>query len=148
MKKESFKPLELTAFVSVGFNFLVVVLHSAAHQVLGIKANAAQLTFIIPVIIIMPLVAGFMLPKFKKAGALLLALSMLGSFLFGLYYHFIAGTIDHVEHVAHLEPAFWARTFEVTAYLLLVAEGAGAIIGFLLLNQSPNFKNYAARTDF
>lgn len=136
------------ALVSVGFNFLVVVLHSIAHEKLGVKANAAQLAFIIPIIIIAPLVAALLLLKFKKAGAFLLGLSMLGSFLFGLYYHFIANTIDHVAHVAHLEPAFWAMTFEATACLLLVAEGAGAIIGLLLLNQSPNFKNYAARTDF
>jgi hypothetical protein len=148
MKKVSFKPLELTAFVSVGFNFLVVVMHSVAHKVLGVRANAAQLAFIIAVIIIAPLVAGFVLPKFKKAGAILLMLSMLGSFSFGLYYHFIANTIDHVAHVAHLEPAFWALTFEVTACLLLLAEVPGAIAGLLLLSQSPNFKNYAARTDF
>lgn len=148
MKKDSFKPLELTAFVSVGFNFLVVVLHSVAHEVLGVKANAAQLAFIIPVIIIAPLVAGFVLPKFKKAGAILLMLSMLGSFFFGLYYHFIANTIDHVAYVAHLKPAFWAMTFGVTAYLLLLAGVPGAIAGLLILNQSPNFKNYAARTDF
>jgi hypothetical protein len=148
MKKDSFKPLELTAFATIGFNFLVVVLHSVAHEVLGVKANAAQLAFIIPVIIIAPLVAGFVLPKFKKAGAILLMLSMFGSFSFGLYYHFIANTIDHVAYVAHLKPAFWAMTFEVTAYLLLLAEVPGAIAGLLILNQSPNFKNYAARTDF
>jgi hypothetical protein len=148
MKKEFFKPLELTAYITIGFNFLAVIFHSVAHEVLGVKANAAQLSFIIPVIIIAPPVAGFMLPKFKKAGALLLTFSMLGSFLFGLYYHFVAITIDHVAHVAHLEPAFWAMTFEVTAYLLLLVEVPSAIAGLLILNQSRNFKNYAARTDF
>lgn len=114
MKKEFFQPLELTAYASVGFNFAVVILHSVAHEILGVKASAAQLSFIIPVIIVAPPVAGFMLPKFKRAGAVLLAFSMLGSFLFGLYYHFVASTIDHVAHVAQLEPAFWAMTFKIT----------------------------------
>src|SRR3712207_8374402 len=37
--------------------------------------------------------------------------SMLGSFLFGLFYHFILQTHDHVAHVAHLAPASWASVF-------------------------------------
>jgi hypothetical protein len=146
MKKESLQTLELMAFATIGFNFLTVVLHSVAHEVLNVKASPAQLAFIIPVIIIAPVAVGFMLPKYKKAGALLLMLSMLGSFLFSLYYHFIANTIDHVGHVANMVPAFWAATFNVTAYLLLLVEIAGTIIGFLLVKQSPSFNNYAART--
>ena len=151
MKKESLqalRTLEVAAFTIIGLNFLTVVLHSIAHEILGVKATPAQLAFIIPVIIIAPVAAGFMLPKFKKVGAVLLMLSMLGSFFFGLYYHFIANTIDHIGHVAHMEPAFWAATFIVTGYLLLLAEVLGVIVGFLLLNQSQSFKNYEARTNF
>lgn len=148
MKQKTFQRMELTAYAIIGLNFLTVVLHSVAHEILRVKATSAQLAFIIPVIIVAPVVSGFVLPKFKKAGAILLLLSMVGSFFFGLYYHFVAHTIDHVSHVATLEPAFWGTIFVVTAYLLLLVEIPGAIVGLLLLNQAPTFKNYVARTDF
>jgi hypothetical protein len=139
----------LTALGLVGFHFLTVVLHSIAHEVLSVKATPAQLAFIIPVIIFAPLVAGLALPKFKRAGAALLLASMLGSFVFGLYYHFVADTIDHVAHVAHREPTFWAATFQVTAYLLAVSEVFGAAAaGVLIAGRSRFFKQYATRTGF
>jgi hypothetical protein len=58
---------------------------------------------------------------------------MLGSFVFGLYYHFVADTIDHVAHVARLQPAFWSAMFQVTAHLLAVSEVVGAALAGLLL---------------
>ena len=141
--------LMLTSLGLVGFHFLTVVLHSVAHQVLSVKATPAQLAFIIPVIIFAPVISGFMLPKFKKAGAALLLTSMAGSFVFGLYYHFVADTIDHVAHVAHVEPAFWSAMFQVTAHLLAVSEVVGAAVaGMLLGGRSRPFKRYAARTYF
>lgn len=143
------RALKLMALVLVGFHFLTVVLHSVAHEVLSVKATPAQLAFIIPVIIFAPVVSGFMLPKFEKAGAALLLASMLGSCVFGLYYHFVADTIDHVAHVARLQPAFWSAMFQVTACLLAASEVAGTAVGGLLLAcRSQPFKHYAARTDF
>ena len=143
------RALKLTALWLVGFHFLIVVLHSIAHEILKVKASPAQLAFIIPVIIVAPVVAGVMLPKFKQAGTVLLLLSMLGSFVFGLYYHFIADTIDHVAHVAQLQPAFWSSMFLVTAYLLLVSEALGVVGAALsLAGRSQAFKQYAARTSF
>ena len=142
--------LVLMSLGLVGFHLLTGVVHSVAHEVLSVKATAAQLAFIIPVIFIAPLVAGFMLLKFRKAGAALLLASMVGSFVFGLYYHFVAETIDHVAHVARLEPALWSAAFRVTAYLLAASEvaGAAAAAAVLLAGRPRPFKRYAARTDF
>ena len=114
-------------------HFLVVVLHSFAHQLLPVTASPAQLAFIFPVIIVAPVVAGIMLPKFEMFGAVLLTASMIGSFVFGVYYHFIAETIDHVAHVAQLEPHRWSQIFLATSYLLAISELLGAIVGVLLL---------------
>jgi hypothetical protein len=61
----------------------------------------------------------------------LLTASMLGSLLFGIYYHFIADTIDHVAHVAHREPLFWSQMFVATSYLLAITEAAGVVVGSL-----------------
>jgi hypothetical protein len=126
----------------------MVVLHSIAHEVLSIKATPAQLAFIIPVIMVAPVVAGLLLLKSERMGATLLVISMTGSFFFGLYYHFIAHTIDHVAHVAGLQPAFWTGTFIITAYLLAFSEMLGAFAGFLISKQSQSFKDYAGRTSF
>jgi hypothetical protein len=147
MSRQSTRALRLTALGLVGFHFLTVVLHSIAHEVLGVKATPAQLAFVVPFIIVGPLAAGLMLQKFARGGAVLLAVSMLGSFVFGLYYHFIADTIDHVAHVARLEPAFWSSMFTVTSYLLLASEAAGAAVAWPLIANAPRpFKNHAART--
>jgi len=127
------RTLKLTALAVVTFHFVIVVLHSIAHQILPVPATPAQLTFIVPVIIVAPIVAGFMLLKFETAGMLLLAASMLGSFVFGLYYHFIADTIDHVAHVAQMQPVLWSQMFQATSYLLAISEAAGAAVGLVWL---------------
>jgi hypothetical protein len=125
--------LKKVALAIVAIHFVVVVLHSIAHQLLSVNASPAQLAFIFPVIIVAPVVAGFMLPKFEKFGTVLLTASMLGSLVFGVYYHFIAETIDHVAHVARLEPHLWSQMFLATSYLLAIFELLGAIVGLLLL---------------
>jgi len=137
--------MKITALTVVAIHFVVVVLHSIAHNVLPVEATPAQLAFILPVIIVAPLVAGVILIKFEKAGMILLTATMLGSLIFGIYYHFIADTIDHVAHVAHREPLFWSQMFVVTSYLLAITEAAGAAVGLIsLLRQKQSIKSYAA----
>ena len=141
------RALKLMALWLVVIHFVIVVMHSIAHEILKVKATTAQLAFIIPVIIVAPVVAGFMIPKFNRAGTVLLFASMIGSFVFGLYYHFIADTIDHVSHVARLQPAFWSMMFQLTSYLLLVSELLATVVtGLSLIRRSEPFKGYAART--
>jgi hypothetical protein len=125
------------ALYAVVAHAAVLVAHSAAHEILGVKASPAQLVFIVAVIIVAPLVAGLLLWKRKeKAGALLLTCSMIGSLLFGVYYHFIADTTDHVSHVARMSPAGWAVVFQATALLLALIEAFGAWAGWLVLKRS------------
>ncbi|MEN3325962.1 MAG: hypothetical protein V7638_769 [Acidobacteriota bacterium] len=125
------------ALAVIAIHFVVVVLHSIAHQLLSVNASPAQLAFIFPVIIVAPVVAGFMLPKFEKFGTVLLTASMIGSFVFGVYYHLIADTIDHVAHVAQLEPQRWSQVFVATSYLLAISELLGAVVGLMLLLRTP-----------
>jgi hypothetical protein len=129
--------LKKIALAVVAIHFVVVVLHSIAHQTLSVNASPAQLAFIFPVIIVAPVVAGFMLPKFEKFGTVLLTASMIGSLVFGVYYHLIADTIDHVAHVAQLEPQRWSQMFVATSYLLAISELLGAVVGLMLLLRTP-----------
>ena len=126
-------------------HFVIVVLHSAAHQVLPVVATPAQLAFIVPAIIIAPVLAGFLLSKFDLPATILLTASMLGSFVFGLYYHFIADTIDHVAHVARMQPVFWSQMFQVTSYLLAISEIFGAVIGAALILRLVSQRHGVAR---
>jgi hypothetical protein len=116
----------------------VLVVHSAAHEVLGVEASPAQLAFIVAVIIVAPLAGGLLLWKGNvKAGALVLTASMTGALAFGVYYHFVADTADHVSHVARLSPAGWAVAFQASALLLSLAEAFGAWAGARVLSGNP-----------
>jgi hypothetical protein len=128
------RALKLTALGVVVIHFVVVLLHSIAHEKLPVKATPAQLAFIIPVIVVAPVLAGLLLLKFEKAGTILLTASMLGSLIFGVYYHFIADTIDHVAHVARMQPLYLSQMFTVTAYLLAISETAGTAVGIYYLS--------------
>ena len=125
------------ALYAVVAHAAIGALHSAAHAILGVKVSPPQLVFIVVAIIVAPLVAGLMLWRGKvKEGAFLLTCSMLGALMFGIYYHFIADTTDHVSHVATLAPAGWAVVFQATALLLALIEAFGALAGALVMKKS------------
>jgi len=137
--------LKLSAVALVVIHFVVVVLHSRAHDKLPVEATPAQLVFNIPVIVVAPVVAVIVLAKFEKAGMVLLVAAMLGSLVFGVYYHFIADTIDHVAHVAHREPLFWSQMFVVTSYLLGITEAAATAVALIWLKrQTQPLKDFPA----
>ena len=62
----------------------------------------------------------------RRAGAAVLAATMVASLLFGLYFHFVADTADHV---ARREHSMSGLLFIVTAALLVPAEALGAWFG-------------------
>src|SRR5215213_10871289 len=125
------------ALCAVAAHAAVLVVHSAAHEILGVEASTPQLIFIVAVIIVAPLVAGLLLWKGKvKAGAILLTCSMTGSLAFGVYYHFVADTADHVSHVARMSPAGWAVAFQASALLLALIEALGAWAGAAVMKKS------------
>lgn len=110
---------------------LVNVVHALAHSRLYIYMSLWQNVYIFVVIIALPLVSGFLLwrrPGRIGVGFSLLFLSMLGSLVFGGYYHFIAPGPDNV---AWLTEHSWTVPFQITAVLLALTEAGGAIIGLL-----------------
>ena len=107
---------------------LVVVPHGVAHNILHIEMNLWQNVYILVVINLLPIVAAVLIWRRKKLGFLLLLLSMAGSFVFGLFYHFIAAGPDNVSS---LGPYPWSNTFLWSAVLLAILEAAGTIVGYL-----------------
>ena len=85
--------------------------------------------YVAGVITLAPLVAAALLfTRKKRMGALLFALSMLGSFTFGFWYHFLSETNDNVAHVS----GPWHSVFLWTAIALAVIELAATLVGVRL----------------
>src|SRR5215210_3409691 len=104
----------------------ISVFHGLAHQGAMVTLTIFGSVYVLVVITLAPLVAGGLLfTRWARSGALLLALSMLGSFVFGGWYHFLSATNDHVSQVH----GPWRSTFFWTAIVLAVSELGGAMIG-------------------
>ncbi len=113
-------------------HLLVNIIHGVAHRELHIQLGPAAMLFVIGVIVLCPLLAMVLLwTSQKRLGLILLVLSMAGSFLFGLYNHFVAIGPDHVGKQAS---GPWGTTFALTAYLLLLTEAIGSYIGLHFLH--------------
>lgn len=116
--------------------------HGAAHQNLGVKLSQPQILFVAFVITIAPIVAGILLWKgLVRIGAILLACSMLGSLLFGVYNHFVAISPDHVSHLTITTGTNWVWIFQSTAVLVAVIEAFGIWVGIQVLKRSRGLLN-------
>ena len=104
----------------------ISIFHGRAHQGAMVTLTTFGSVYVLVVITLAPLVAGGLLfTRWDRIGALLLALSMLGSFAFGGWYHFLSATNDHVSQVH----GPWRSTFIWTAIVLAVSELVGVMIG-------------------
>jgi len=117
-------------------SLVIGMVHSAAHLELHIELSAAEKLFVEGVTVVGPLLAMVLLwTRWRRLGFGLLALTMAGSLVFGLYHHFVAMGPDHVgAQVA----GFWGTTFVLSACLLFLAEAVGTYLGvrFLLGSQA------------
>ncbi|MEK6337693.1 MAG: hypothetical protein AABM67_22460 [Acidobacteriota bacterium] len=124
--KETKHSLAKVAVILVALHLIVSIVHGAGHVNLHIDLAAWQQVYVLVVITLLPLVAAVMLWRRRwRGGFLLLFCSMIGSLLFGGYYHFIAAGADNVSS---LGPHAWAGPFQITAGLLALTEAAGALI--------------------
>jgi hypothetical protein len=112
-------------------HLLVNIAHGLAHRELRVGLDLPASIFVIVVVLVSPLLAMALVWTTKKRiGLILLSLSMFGSFLFGLYHHFLVASQDHVRSQP---PGGWGIVFVLTAYGLLITEAIGAYIGIHFL---------------
>ena len=117
------------ALALVLVHLLVSTVHGWAHQAAMVALTTFGYVYVVVVITLMPFLAAVLLfTRKKKMGALLLALSMFGSFIFGFWYHFLSHTSDNVTQVHGPSHS----TFLWTAIALAVIELAGTVVGFRL----------------
>lgn len=125
-------------------HLLVNIAHGLAHQELHVGLAPPDLIFVIVVVLISPLLAmGLLWTTAKRLGLMLLSLSMFGSFLFGLYHHFLAMSPDHVRS----QPSSpWGLAFVLTAYGLPITEAIGTYVGVHFLWIARKGSNSVAKT--
>ena len=115
------------AWLIVLLHVVISTVHGIAHMRLGITLNAFQSAYVLLVITLAPILAAvLLLVRRIRPGFILLALSMAGSLVFGIYWHYLAESPDNV---AHLHEGTLPALFRATALLLVVSEVGGVVIG-------------------
>src|SRR5262245_41992637 len=91
--------LAWAAAAVVIFNLVVNSLHGASHERTHVGLTAWQLAFVVTTVYVLPIAAAALYwTPLRQTGAMLLAASLVAAVLFGVYFHFIADTSDHVSH--------------------------------------------------
>ena len=119
------------ATIAVLAHLIVAVVHGQAHTRLGVGLSNSQQLYVLAIIVLAPLVAlALSYTRYARAGLWLLLASMLGSLIFGVVYHYIIISPDHVAHL----PSGEARgLFRVTAVLLSITETFGVVVAAMAL---------------
>ena len=120
--------------VAVLVHLAVNIAHGRAHGELGVGLNEFQNVYVITVILIAPLIAMLLIwTRYARTGLLVLVISMAGSLIFGVIYHYVVVSPDHVSH---LPPGSAQGVFRMTAFLLAVTELFGVVVGMLGLRSN------------
>ena len=126
----------LLTTVSVLAHLVVSIIHGRAHEGLAVGLSSWQNMYVLIVIVIAPLIAMLLIwTRLARAGLVLLVISMAGSLIFGVAYHYVVISPDHISH---LPPGDAQGLFRTTALLLVLTELFGVVVGFWGLRESRN----------
>lgn len=111
----------------VVLHHIILSLHTAAHNELGIIPPPPQLAFVVIVIFIAPPAAvALMLGRRGAVGAPLLPGSLAASLVFGVVSHVV---IPGTDNFSGIPTGLWGSLFEASGILLAVLEAVGAAAG-------------------
>ena len=126
MNHSASQPRPFAALALILIHLVISIVHGTAHQRAVVALSTFGNVYVIVIITVAPLVAAALLfTRKQKLSALLLALSMFGSFIFGFWYHFLSSTNDNVTEVH----GPWHFAFLWTAIALAVIELAATLVG-------------------
>ncbi len=101
--------------------------HGNAHTRLAIYLPAEKTLFVFIVILIAPIVAAALVwTRYISIGLWVLFLSMLGSFLFGAYHHYVLVSPDNIGHLPAGSPEMHSQ-FITSAGVIALLESAAAL---------------------
>jgi hypothetical protein len=100
----------------VYYHLAINNIHGVMHIPTKVGLNIYQFLFVGIDIMILPLIGLYVSGRNRTLGNLICILSILGSGLFGTYFHFILISPDHVSQVPL--SSIWGYLFHMTAYLI------------------------------
>ena len=128
------RSIVLLSTVSVVVHLVVSMVHGRAHEQLAVGLSNWQNIYVLTVIVVAPLIAMLLIwTRLARFGLVLLVISMAGSLIFGVAYHYIVISPDHVSH---LPPGDAQGLFRTTALLLVLTELFGVAVGLWGLRKS------------
>jgi len=112
-------------------HFVLLGIHAAAHSVLGVVLSDFQSVFVVVAMIVGPIIAVVLLyTTHRRAGMSVLLVSMLSSFVFGLFSHFL---ISGVDNILTVPAGDWRVVFQITTVLLGIVEAVGTLLPAIAL---------------
>ena len=110
--------------------------HGSAHTHLGIELSTQQTLFVYLVIIIAPVIAAILVwTHYVSIGLWVSFLAMLGSFLFGVYHHYVLVSPDNISHLPLGTPQSHSQ-FITSAGVIALIELASALYGAFCLGRN------------
>ena len=110
--------------------------HGSAHTHLGIELSTQQTLFIYLVIIIAPVIAGILVwTRYVSIGLWVFFLAMLGSFLFGVYHHYVLVSPDNISHLPPGTPQSHSH-FVASAGVIALIELASTLYGVFCVGKN------------
>jgi hypothetical protein len=107
--------------------------HGSAHTHLGIELSTEQTLFVYIIVIIAPVAAAILVwTRYISLGLWVFFLSMLGSFLFGAYQHYVLVSPDNIHHLPAGTPESHSH-FIISAGVIALVELASALYGAFCL---------------
>ena len=123
---------------------LVHVLHGNSHVEHRVPLATWQLTYVMVVVFLAPVVAAVLLwTRLQRVGAWLLLASMAGALIFGLAFHFL---VSGPDNVFALHPGAGREAFRFSAVLVALTEALGCVAGVWALSKLPRSAEGAAGT--
>lgn len=122
----------------VALHVIVAIVHNQAHQEINVALSAFQSVFATVVIVIAPALAAAIIWHGRlRLGAIVLVISLLASFIFGVVNHFM---IDSPDQLAYISTTGWGQIFILSAYALALTELVGVVAGAALLRSLERAK--------
>ena len=126
----------LLSTVAVLAHLVVSIVHGRAHERLVVGLSNWQNIYVMTVIVVAPLIAMALIwTRYAHSGLVLLVISMAGSLIFGVAYHYVVISPDHVSHIP---PGEAQGLFRMTALLLVLTEVFGVAVGLWGLRKIQN----------
>ena len=126
----------LLSTVAVIVHLVVSIVHGRAHERLVVGLSNWQNIYVMTVIVVAPLIAVALIwTRYARTGLVLLVISMAGSLIFGVAYHYVVISPDHVSHIP---PGEAQGLFRMTALLLVLTEVFGIAVGLWGLRKIQN----------